>query len=128
LASVALPAYQNYMKKARFTEVIMATSPYKLAIELCVQTLGTLAGCNNATNGVPANITGVTTGYVASVTVTDDTGVITAAATENGGLDGETYIITPTVASGRLVWSVNGNTMSGATAGAVGTCVPAAIC
>lgn len=128
LASVAMPAYQNYTKKAKFTEVVLATSPYKMAIEICAQTLGTLTGCKNATNGIPANISGETKGYVASVAVTDDTGVITATATTNGGLNGETYILTPTVVSGRLVWSVNGDTSTGATAGSVGTCVAAALC
>ena len=32
LAAVALPAYQDYMKKAAYTEVIGAMAPYKLAI------------------------------------------------------------------------------------------------
>jgi len=27
LASVAIPAYDNYVKKAKFTEVILATGP-----------------------------------------------------------------------------------------------------
>jgi len=44
LAAVAMPAYQNYMTKARYTEVTAAMSPYKLAVETCVQ-LGT---CVNA--------------------------------------------------------------------------------
>lgn len=128
LASVAMPAYQNYTKKAKFTEVVLSTAPYKLAVEICAQTLGTLTGCKNATNGIPADITGVTTGYVASVQVTDDTGVITATATTNGGLNGQTYIMKPTVSGGKLIWSVNGDTSTGATASAVGTCVAAALC
>ena len=41
LAAVALPAYQNYTKKAKMTEVSVATGKYKTAIELCVQTKGT---------------------------------------------------------------------------------------
>lgn len=128
LASVAMPAYQNYTKKAKYSEVVLATSPYKMAVEICAQTLGTLTGCKAGTNGIPANITGATKGYVASVAVTDDTGVITATATTLGGLNGETYILTPTVSGGKLVWSANGDTSTGATAGAVGTCVAAGLC
>ncbi|HMY62402.1 MAG TPA: prepilin-type N-terminal cleavage/methylation domain-containing protein, partial [Nitrosomonas sp.] len=37
LAAVAVPAYQNYTIKSRFTEVINATAPFKTAVELCVQ-------------------------------------------------------------------------------------------
>ncbi len=37
LAAVALPAYQNYTKKAKFTEVVASVSPYKTAIDLALQ-------------------------------------------------------------------------------------------
>ena len=38
LAAVALPAYNNYTAKAKYSEVVMASSPIKTAISLCVQT------------------------------------------------------------------------------------------
>ena len=37
LAAVAVPQYQTYTKKAKFTEVVQATQPYKLGVELCYQ-------------------------------------------------------------------------------------------
>ena len=37
LAAVALPAYQTYTKKAKFSEVIAAVAPYKIAIDLAIQ-------------------------------------------------------------------------------------------
>ncbi|MDD5228149.1 MAG: prepilin-type N-terminal cleavage/methylation domain-containing protein [Methylococcales bacterium] len=125
LASVALPAYNTYTTKARFTEVIMATSPYKLGVELCAQTLGSLTGCANATNGIPANIT-AGTGMVKSVTVTTDTGVITATAvgsstTPVNGLKGETYIMTPTFSAGKVTWVAPDTAVPS-------TCIAAALC
>ena len=36
LAAIALPAYQSYTEKARFTEVTNATVPAKTAVEICV--------------------------------------------------------------------------------------------
>ena len=33
LAAVALPAYQTYTKRAKFTEVVAAVAPYKIAID-----------------------------------------------------------------------------------------------
>jgi type IV pilus assembly protein PilA len=32
LASVAVPSYNRYIMKAKFTEVIMSTTPYKRAV------------------------------------------------------------------------------------------------
>ena len=36
LAAVALPAYNNYTVKSKFSEVVMASNPTKAAIETCV--------------------------------------------------------------------------------------------
>ena len=38
LAAVALPAYDTYTKRAKFTEVVAAAAPYKIAIEIATQT------------------------------------------------------------------------------------------
>ena len=38
LAAVALPAYNNYTNKARYSEVVMSTSPIKTALAECAQT------------------------------------------------------------------------------------------
>lgn len=37
LSAIAVPSYQNYTQRARFTEVIAATAPFKLAISLALQ-------------------------------------------------------------------------------------------
>lgn len=44
LAAVALPAYNNYTAKAKYSEVVMALSPIKTAISLCAQTGDCLNG------------------------------------------------------------------------------------
>lgn len=128
LASVALPAYQTYTKKAKFSEVVLSVGPAKLAVELCAAQLGTLTGCNNSKYGIPANTSGVTDGYVDGITIADG-GAITAKATS--ALGSYTYIITPTYINSRVVWSINGvvpTGSSGITAGSVGTCVDAGLC
>ena len=120
LAAVALPAYQQYTKKAKFSEVVLATSAAKIAVELCAQELNTVTGCSGGTNNIPANIT-ATQGKVASVGTTD--GAITATAvgtatTPVDGLNGETYIITPTLANGKVTWAT----------GTTSTCIAANLC
>ena len=110
LASIAIPSYQTYTKKARFTEVIMAATAPKSGVEVCAQTLGTLTGCTSGTNGVPVDIAaGTDTGAVDSVTTFD--GVVTVVpAVANGILASDTYILTPTMeTSGKITWSSVGS-------------------
>ena len=120
LAAIALPAYSKYMDKAKFSEVVIATSAAKTAVEICYQDLGPAAaavagGCDSGNNGVPADIT-TASGYVASVT-TVAPGVITATAGTFGGVSGQTYKITPVLdASGKVVWTNSG------------TCITAQLC
>jgi type IV pilus assembly protein PilA len=37
LAAIAIPAYNNYTTKSKFTEVVVATAPTKAAIETCAE-------------------------------------------------------------------------------------------
>jgi type IV pilus assembly protein PilA len=105
LAAVALPAYQTYTQKAQFTEVVLATSAPKAAVEIGVQTGVTLANLDGGANGV---IDLGASGFVTSVVTVN--GVITATATildvNNAGI---TYILTPTVANGQVQWAATGS-------------------
>lgn len=111
LAAVAIPAYGNYTKKAKFTEVTMATQAVKTAVELCASDLGntTITGCGTGSNGVPTDI-GATGKYVASV-ATSDNGTIKATAVSALGLSGETYILVPTfTTTGGVKWDTTTGT------------------
>ena len=57
LAAVALPAYQNYSNRARFSEAVLAVTPRKTAIELAIQTRqpSALADLDASTLGIPAD-------------------------------------------------------------------------
>jgi len=106
LAAVALPAYQTYTKKAKFSEVILATAAHKIAIELCLQDQGSVgAVCAAGSNGVPNNIGA--SGRVASVTTDSTTNAITATAITTDGLSGETYKLVPTLANGKVTWALD---------------------
>lgn len=45
LAAVALPAYQNYSNRAKFTEVVNSTAGVKSAVESCAVRKGALTAC-----------------------------------------------------------------------------------
>lgn len=104
LASVALPQYETYTKKTRFTEVILATGVFKNAYELGIQ-VGTITAKSQAdsgSNGIP-NALGAT-GLITSVSMTN--GLITATASAD--LDSETYTLDPTLTT-PVQWTKGGS-------------------
>ncbi len=117
LAAVAIPAYQSYTLKAKFTEVVLATSNLKTQVEVCAQDLGSVTGCTSNTNGINLDITDATSGAKGNIaSVTTLNGVITATAVGTGGttpapvngLTAQTYILTPTFANSKVTWAVTG--------------------
>jgi len=106
LAAIALPAYQNYTMRARFTEVTSVADTYKTAVSLCIQTLGTTAGCNLGTNDIPAT---TTSPYVASVAVSNGAITVTPAGTIPAA---STYTLTPTLNAGSTTWAVGGGCLT----------------
>jgi type IV pilus assembly protein PilA len=114
LAAIALPAYQQYTKKAKFSEVIQATQSAKLGVELCAQDQGSVTNCTAALDpsNVPADIaTGTSpTKYVNSVatTVSGSTVSITATPKAVSGFNTtDTYILKGTYANGAITWVVD---------------------
>lgn len=116
LAAVALPAYQNYTRTAKFSEVVAGAAPIKTAIEVCYQKNGgaNLASCDTEAEigAVLGQATGAT--YIHTDTaITTTTGVITMVSQ---GIDsaasaaGSTYTLTPAVDDtyDRLNWTSGG--------------------
>ena len=119
LAAVAVPAYQTYTMKARFTEVTNSTAPMKTAVEGCILSGNCLVagaitipatGARGATE-VPDDIAASTTGVAGGVTVNGG-GLITATA-KNGvnGFAGETITLQAALdaTSGAVTWTRGGS-------------------
>lgn len=51
LAAIAIPTYQNHINKVKFTEIILATAPYKTAIASCALQEGMITHCTHSENG-----------------------------------------------------------------------------
>ena len=116
LAAIAIPAYQTYTKKARFSEVVLAASSVKSNVDICYQTrgAGVLASCDTA-GEVGANLAGASAGTnVNSVAITATTAAITATGT--GAVDSVTYTLSPVASNGTLIWTQGG------------TCIAAGLC
>ena len=107
LAAVALPAYQDYTKRAKMTEVIAAVASAKTGVSEGYADINTLTGIDNAKAGM-ASSSSMTSKYLKSLTIAD--GVITAAvqaidATCDAAAPAIT--LTPTVNAGTnaLAWA-----------------------
>jgi type IV pilus assembly protein PilA len=112
LAAVAIPAYQDYIRKAAYTEVTGAMAPYKAAVDEAFQNGVTLATMDAPTNGAtPTNLPATplvsTTKAFNSLAVA--AGVITATPNAYKGiLAAETCVLTPTADGQRLIWTYSG--------------------
>jgi len=99
LAAVALPAYQDYTKRAKVSEIILAASACRTAITEVYQT-GSQSTV--AANGWGCEATSASSKYVAKIE-TDANGLVkvTASATGIGaGVDGLLLTLAPTSAAG----------------------------
>ena len=121
LAAIAIPQYQQYTKKAKFSEVVNLASAFKNDVALCAQNnANAVAGCNAGASGPGWDIraaSGVVGKYVNAIAVAN--GTITGTAQTANGLSGETYILVPTANIDGVVWN---------TAGQTGSCLAANIC
>jgi type IV pilus assembly protein PilA len=107
LAAVALPAYQTYTAKSKYSEIINATAALKTAVELCALDRAAVATCTDGQTGPGYSIAALAAyGNVASVATT--AGVITATAVTTNGLGGQTYILTPVFNNGQTTWTASG--------------------
>ena len=86
LAAIALPAYSQYTQKAKFTEVVQATSGLKIDVETCMaDTGGDQVKCVSGGNGGVNDPSTNTSTYVASVvTSSPATNAVKILATSKG--------------------------------------------
>ncbi|NQY50961.1 MAG: prepilin-type N-terminal cleavage/methylation domain-containing protein [Colwellia sp.] len=119
LAAVALPAYQTYVKKAKFTEVVLASSIYKTGAEVAAQTKTNVTDKANPKQLVVGDLDAGKYG----IPVTDDGGAVSgihvkSATIANGVItmvgqptvDDATYILTATInaTTTGVTWIVSG--------------------
>ena len=111
LAAVALPAYQSYSNRAAFSELVLAVTPRKTAVELAIQTRNpaNLAALAPSVMGIPANVAAAATVHGAAVLA----GAITMTWQDDGtALDGITYILTPDGIVPPVQWAESGSCLT----------------
>ena len=107
LAAVALPAYQDYTKRAKMTEVVLAASACRTGITEAYQSTNASLpvagswGCEVSGTGTTKYVKLVSTHDIGSVQVI-------AQGTGDTSIDGKAMILTPVIATVNSVKSVTG--------------------
>lgn len=118
LAAIAIPAYQNYIKRAAYTEVTSAMAPIKTAVDTCYAIEKDLAKCDSAGEIGETMPTGLSDKALKTIAIATNA-VITATPNNYKGIKtAETCVLTPTKESsgtgdaaaetGRLLWTYSG--------------------
>lgn len=117
LAAIALPKYQQYVKRAKYTEVISAAEGVKPLVVACYMDTENLADCDDGAHGtgwtIDTGSTSYESKYVDTISVTD--GVITITPKAKEGItaaDTLKFTPTPNTNSKTLEWATSGGCTS----------------
>jgi type IV pilus assembly protein PilA len=122
LAAVALPAYQDYTKRAKVSEVILAGSACRTTITEVYQSgsQSTMAanswGCESSSS---------TSKYVTSVQTDPDGKIMVTAQAIGPGIDGNVLTLTPSDAAGAPMTYTPGGSINRWICGGTGTTIAA---
>ncbi|KTF12391.1 pilus assembly protein [Pseudoalteromonas sp. H105] len=122
LISLALPAYNNHFKRAKFTEVVLASNALQRAIEVCFYTKETLDNCDSFTKVGIKKSDYTTPNFIANIEISNSSGTFTLTSTASSEASksnsGDTYIMLANVNSNQLLWELS----SASTCISEGTC------
>lgn len=104
LAAVALPAYQDYTKRAKMTEVVLAASACRTTITEVYQS----ASASVTANGWGCESSSQTSKYVTSVVTNADGKIsVTATGIDPANVDGKIVTLTPYTATAAMTFAGN---------------------
>jgi type IV pilus assembly protein PilA len=112
LAAIAIPQYADYTQRTKLAGAVSGLATYKTTVSLCIQDLGTLTGCDDGAEGIPAGFTGTdggTINYVDDVDVATGAITMTSTAVTSAG-DQMIITMTPVAGSGAaaIQWGLDG--------------------
>ena len=115
LAAIAIPSYQNYIKKAAYSEIPLAMSSIRTAVDTCYGIEKDLALCDTEAD-IGETLPTATGKALASIAIAENTAAITATPNAYKGIEAtETCTLTPTpetTAGDRLKWDYSGDCLT----------------
>jgi len=124
LAVVALPAYQNYVKRSEFAQVIEDWDALRLAFELCWEIEGDLRKCTESNGEIASAIKGLPGVYVriypnSGSPYTTQVRLYSTTVNVADGSDAGIQYGAAALKGGRLAWTITEDSSS---------CLPEGIC
>ena len=115
LAAIAIPQYQNYVTKSKWTDLNVAVAPIKLAIAECAQTNnGVLANCDTVAKLGVTLPTSTTNANLFSMAINSPSAAI--VVTGNASIASCVVTWTPTASDQNVRWdAANSATPAGCT-------------
>ena len=114
LASVAVPAYQDYVTKSKFQDIVSAVAAVERAISLCFQTnAGVATLCDTeAEVGITGGIANSKYAAAGPIEIIVTTAAVNATGDPEVG--DHTYINTPTMPAGstQIIWTQTGSCLA----------------
>ncbi|MEX1828659.1 pilin [Luteibacter sp. CQ10] len=105
LAAIAIPQYQNYVKRAKVSEGLVLADAAKLAVAETFQSTGSMPA-----NASAAGYTATSSTYVSAIALGEGDGKITVTYQHIGsGVDEKTVTLTPTTSTGVITWVCGGD-------------------
>ncbi|WP_449301953.1 pilin [Pseudoxanthomonas mexicana] len=101
LLAIAIPAYQDYLARARAAEGLNMAAPAKLAVSEA--TLGSANGKTLPPTSTAAGYTPATSKYVQSIAIAN--GKITVTTKATGCATDPVFVLTPSTATGKVSWT-----------------------
>lgn len=86
LAAVAIPQYSNYISRTKAGLTATELLPYRTAVGICAQDIGSLTNCAGGTNGVPDPTTSPSPNLVGLSISASGVMTGTSAATNSSGV------------------------------------------
>lgn len=112
LATIAVPSYRTYTRRAHYTEIVQAVAPYKLGVEACFQTTADLGNCQAGQFGVPKNMKYEGGNSLIDSIEVGEGGKITVIPRELYGITPQDdYVLTPMPNNEGLEWSGSGGSV-----------------
>ncbi|MDO8437445.1 MAG: prepilin-type N-terminal cleavage/methylation domain-containing protein [Nitrosomonadaceae bacterium] len=109
LAAVAIPAYQDYIVKAKLSKVAASVDPVKLAVAMYFQEQGSMPSASNAWTSLGLPAAGPTlANEITSITNTLTTGALVVTLQNvKSGIDTTTITMTPSTTAGQtgITWT-----------------------
>jgi type IV pilus assembly protein PilA len=107
LAAVALPAYKDYVTRAKWADALSSVDPIKSAISECTNDQsGTIANCDTVTKLTAYGLPSIGTGHYVTPTITASTAAIVLDGSTSADLGSCKLTMTPSLDGQNIKWNM----------------------